>query len=276
MATLNLSQLLQPVDFSDPGSVSFGTFVASAPMLWQWLTPTGNLIDVVGAGMTFSAGHATGGTVTAIGFDIGNNGVNPTEIQITGLSIAASLLDDSAESFWRILEGNDVIFGPPASATPGASDLVTFFGDNLSVRPGVIQGGDDSINMGTARAVIIGDVVDVGSDAPGAPAIAYQGGADTMNGVATNFLQTVHGDAEAVHASGALTGGNDNITLVGAALGSVVYGDAGTVRGTAGNFAAFIGGNDVIDASGCTADFISLEEMLAINHLPHSGAATTP
>ncbi len=259
MATLDLSLLLQTADLTSADSVSFDAFVASASNLWRWTTPNGNLIDVVGSGMTFSAGHATGGTVTAIGFNVGNDGPSLTEIQITGLSLGAASLDNSAGRFWRMLEGDDTIIGPTANATPGLADEVKFFGDNLIARQGVAKGGDDTIATGTARATVIGDVVEVGSDAAGMPDIDYRGGDDTVNGAVTALRQTIFGDARAVHASGALTGGDDTIVLLASAVGSGVYGDAFTVGGTADRKAVLIGGDDVIDASGCTADFISLE-----------------
>ncbi len=259
MATLDLSQLQQAIDLGNPDAVNFGAFVASAPSLWQWTTPTGNFIDIAGSGMTFSGGHATGGTVSAIGFDVGNNGPAVTEIQIFGFSIAATLLDNSALSFWRVMEGNDTIIGATATATAGLADVVTLFGDNIAVRPGVIKGGDDVIGSGTARTVICGDVVDVGSDAPGAPAANYTGGADTINCALSTFRQEIYGDARTVHASRRLAGGNDVINFTDAGFGSALYGDVQTVNGVAGDLAVFIGGNDTIDAHLSVTDFLTIE-----------------
>ncbi len=259
MATLDLSQLQQAIDLGNPDAVNFGAFVASAPSLWQWTAPSGNFVDIVGSGMTFSGGHATSGTVSAIGFDVGNNGPTVTEIQIFGFSIAATLLDNSALSFWRVMEGNDTITGATATATPGLADMVTLFGDNIAVRSGVIKGGDDVIGSGTARTVIYGDVVDVGSDAPGAPAANYTGGADTINCALSTLRQEIYGDARTVHASGRLAGGNDVINFTDAGFGSALYGDAQTVNGVAGDLAVFIGGNDTINAHLSVTDFLLIE-----------------
>ena len=260
MATLDLSNLLQPINLSDPNAVDFGSFVASAPTLWRWVSSAGHLIDVVASGMTFDAlGHATGGTATAIGFDVGNNGPSLTEIQITGFSINAKLLDNNAASFWRILEGDDTIIGAPVTATPGGADAVSFFGDNILARPSVAAGGNDTIFTGRAKANVSGDVFDVGARTTTSPAVTYRGGDDSITIEASTYPQTVVGDAMSVNATGKLIGGDDAITVLFSTVGTLVYGDAQVVGGISGDPAIFRGGNDIIDASAISTDVLTIE-----------------
>ena len=61
--------------------------------------------------MTFDGGgRPISGTATSIAIDVGNDG--SPDILITGISVAATTLDDSPASFWGLLGGNDVILGP--------------------------------------------------------------------------------------------------------------------------------------------------------------------
>ena len=102
MANFDLTQALVAVDLTNSNFVNFNSFVSSTPNFWDWLSGAGHRLDIIGAGMAYGpGGHAITGTVSAIGFDLGNNALNATELTITGLNIAAATLDDSADGFWR-------------------------------------------------------------------------------------------------------------------------------------------------------------------------------
>ena len=61
--------------------------------------------------MTYdAAGRPISGTATSIEIDLGDDGI--PDIVISGISVAAATLDDGPASFWRFLEGNDLILGP--------------------------------------------------------------------------------------------------------------------------------------------------------------------
>src|SRR5262245_51184858 len=134
MATLDLTNPASGFDMTDPDLVSFASTVSAGPTTWTYLTPAGHRVTVKGTGMTFdAAGHPTGGTATSIEIDVKNDSY--PELKITGISVAAATLDDSPASFWRFLEGNDVILGPE-SAQGAAQGIFRFFGDGLVARNG--------------------------------------------------------------------------------------------------------------------------------------------
>jgi Ca2+-binding RTX toxin-like protein len=257
MAVFDLSQAKVAVDLSNPDFVNFGSFVSSTPNFWDWLSVAGHRLDIIGGGMTYSGGHATAGTVSAIGFDLGNDSFNTTELTITGLNFSAVTLDDGADSFWRILDGNDTITGPLlANIAPGAISKI--FGDGINARAGVTTGGNDNIDAGDTQVTVYGDVVNVGSQTVGAPAVTYTGGNDVISERATASRPLLVGDAESVFASGRLNGGDDIFTLRSTAIYPEAIGDALIVEGVAGNFAEVFGGDDTFDATQMavgTADF---------------------
>lgn len=249
MANFDLTQAKVAVDLSDPNFVNFGSFVSSTPNFWDWLSVAGHRLDVVGGGMTFAGGHATAGTVSAIGFELGNDILNnATELTITGLNVAATTLDDGADSFWRVLDGNDTITGPlVANIAPGAVSKI--FGDGINARAGVSTGGIDVIDAGDTQITVYGDVVFVGSQTAGAPAVIYTGGNDVIDGRASSNRTTLVGDADSVFASGRLNGGDDIITVRSTAILPEAIGDAVIAEGVSGNVAEVFGGDDTFDAS---------------------------
>ena len=181
----------------------------------------------------------------------------PLSSQSPGLSFSAVTLDDGADSFWRILDGDDTFTGPLlANMAAGAASKI--FGDGINARAGVSSGGNDVFDTGDTNVTVYGDVVNVGSQTPGAPSVIYTGGNDIIDGRATASRPLLVGDAGFVNASGRLIGGDDTITMRATAILPEAFGDALLVSGVAGNLAELIGGDDTIDASLMlvgTADF---------------------
>jgi Ca2+-binding RTX toxin-like protein len=246
MATLDFSKATASVFMSDASLVGFDTVEIANPDLWSFFTPGGHDLEVRGQGLTYDAqGHAVSGTVNSIAIDVGNNDVLNPDLLITGINVAASTLDDSPESFWRLLDGNDVFTLPSV-----ASDAATFFvfGDADSAPNGAATGGHDTIRVNGAEAWASGDVFFVGSQTAGAPAARYQGGSDSIHGSATNAMQILAGDSANVSATGRLTGGNDNIRINTVHAQSWAIGDVDVAAGIAGDVAEVFGGNDYIEA----------------------------
>ena len=215
------------------------------PTAWSYLTPNGDDVLVKGAGMTFdAAGRPTAGAATSIEIDVGNDNSAP-ELVITGISVAAARLDDGPDSFWRLLDGDDVILGP--EVTRGASeDAFIIFGDGIAARTGA-TGGSDTISTGDGDVIAYGDVQKVGSLTAGAPTVDYRGGDDEILGLAGDLSQSLYGDVGYVY-GGRLTGGDDNILIQSRSVGSSVAGDASSVVGRDGVVSNVVGGNDRITA----------------------------
>ncbi len=247
MATFDLTQALVAVDITDPNFVNFNTFYSGTPNYWDWLSGSGHRLDVIGAGIAYGpGGHAIAGTISAIGFDLGNNAVNATELAITGLNVAAAPLDDSADSFWRIPDGNDTISGPlAATIAPGAVSKI--FGDGMNARAGA-TGGNDTFDAGDTNITVYGDVVNVGVQVLGAPGIVYTGGNDVIEARYSTLRTTFVGDAEVVNGSGRLIGGDDTFVVRSSSIYPSVTGDASVVNGIVGNVAELFGGDDTMFA----------------------------
>ncbi len=241
MAIVDLTLARSVANFSDPNFVNFGSSLSGTPTLWSWLSVAGHRIDVTGVGFTYAAGQLTAGTVSAIGFDLNNNGPAANEIAITGLSVAAVTLDDGADSFWRILDGGDVIITPLlANQSTGSKSVV--FADGLNARNGA-TGGNDAFDLGDTYILALGDVYNVGSQIAASPAVTYTGGNDTLEGRDTIEFTSATGDVQNVNASGKLIGGDDSITLRSSTLSEAV-GDAFSVDGIVDNIAELVGGDD--------------------------------
>ena len=234
MATLDLSTAKYSFSMTDPDLVTFGAGDGVGTSTgWSYLTTGGDDVLVAGQGMTFNAaGRPTSGTATAIEIDVGNDDPGSPELVITGISIPASALDDGPGSFWRFLEGDDVILGPEL-AKGASGGTFTLFGDGIAARNGA-TGGRDVIHLGDGFVQAAGDVADVGSQQAGAPTADYRGGDDEMLGLFSDRHQIVAGDAFAVYAGSRLTGGNDSIVVRSTYSGSSVAGDAYNVVGTPG------------------------------------------
>jgi len=207
---------------------------------WSFLTAGGHRVLVKGAGLAYDAtGRPTSGTATSIEIDIGNNG--SPDIVITGVSVAAATLDDGVASFWRLLEGDDVILAPEA-AQGAAAGIFTIMADGIASRPGAGAGGRDVVNFGDRHLYANADVTFVGR----AGVSDYRGGNDEMLGLVSDTGQFVSGDVGYVEAGSRLTGGADSIFIQTSGVGSYAVGDAGYIYGSAGALAQVIGGNDYI------------------------------
>jgi Ca2+-binding RTX toxin-like protein len=240
MPTLDLSKAKTEFYMTDPKLVSFGSTSSADPTTWAYLTTGGHRVLVKGSGMTFdAAGRPTAGTATSIEIDVGNDGA--VDVFITGISVAAETLDDNPESFWRCLDGNDVILAPELAQVAPFSEF-GMVGDGIAARAGDTSGGLDIISLGDAHAYAIGDVLEVGSRTPGGPTSVFRGGNDEILGLVTDEHHGVTGDAGRVYSGSRLEGGNDNILIQSKHLLADAEGDAGDVVGTV------IGGNDYIQA----------------------------
>ena len=255
MATLDFSKATASFDMTDANLVSFGAVEEATPTEWTFLNSSATSeLAFLGQGMTFNAqGRALSGTVSSISIDIGLNGpgnrvVPVRDLVITGVNVAAATLDDGASSFWRFLEGNDVIVLPSAPGFgPGIS--FTIFGDGPERYAGLVSGGNDTFHVNGAAAYVSGDVSEMAAG-------AFVGGADHINGQATGLQQTLIGDAAHVHGSAKLSGGSDNIVIQSTVIGSRAIGDADTVNGTGSSRAEVIGGNDYIAAAGSSLSML--------------------
>ncbi len=247
MPFLNLANSTVAVDLSNPDLVTFASFISSTPTKWSWLTTAGHRVDVFGTGFTYSNGRATAGTATDIVFDLSNDGQGALELLAFGLSFPASTLDDSADSFWRILDGNDTITGLRfANLTVNAASSV--FGDGINARNGT-TGGNDTIDAGDTETLAVGDVFNVGSESPGGPAITYTGGNDTISNQYTIEGALLYGDVEYVWNGCRLIGGDDKIILRSANGPTEAYGDARIAQDVGQALTEVVGGDDLLDAS---------------------------
>ncbi|MEQ1955738.1 calcium-binding protein [Mesorhizobium sp. CN2-181] len=248
MATLDLSKAQASVDMTDADLIAYGTADGGpTATTWSWLSPDDNDLDLTGAGMTFDGnGRATGGLVTEIAIDVGNNNAAVPDISIKGAAISAPLLDDSADSFWSLLSGNDVILGATNAFAPAGTNFV-LFGDGITARTGESKGGDDVFDLGNAKVTAYGDVITVGRATAGAQTVEFTGGADVMTAKASAFGQHIVGDVKEVLASGRIFGGNDTIVVNTTSIQSGVWGDVISIFGVEGDRAEVTGGDDRIE-----------------------------
>jgi serralysin len=248
MATLDLSKAQASVDMTDPDLVAHGMADGNpTPTSWSWLSPDNNDLDLTGAGLEFDGnGRATGGLVTEISIDVGNDNAAVPDILIKGAAMSAPLLDDGADGFWKLLSGNDVILGATNAFAPAGTNFV-LFGDGITARAGASKGGDDVFDLGNAKVTAYGDLITVGRAVAGAPTVEFTGGADVMTAKASAFGQHIIGDVDKVLASGRVFGGNDTIVVNTTSIQSGVWGDVISIIGVEGDNAEVRGGNDRIE-----------------------------
>ena len=242
MATLDFTRAAFGVDTTEPGFIDFSAVLGiGTPTSWSFVSSAGNRVHITGSGMTFDAsGRPTGGTATAIEIDVDNNG--SVDLVISGIAAPAATLDDGPASFWRFLDGNDVVLGPE-SAQGAANGIFRMFGDGLTARNGA-TGGNDYIQLGDRIGSTMGDVYTVGATS----AVDYHGGTDEMLGLLTNAVQYAYGDAGVVYGGSKLTGGNDTILIQSASLDAYATGDAARAWSLNGKLATVVGGNDTMTA----------------------------
>jgi hypothetical protein len=76
MAFVDFDNARQSVRMTDPGLVQFRQAEVAFDDFWRWSTTGGDEVELEGSGLTYDGqGRATGGRVTAIGIDDGDNGV---------------------------------------------------------------------------------------------------------------------------------------------------------------------------------------------------------
>ncbi|WP_442578527.1 calcium-binding protein [Mesorhizobium sp. ASY16-5R] len=245
MATLDFSKATASLDMADPNLVTFGKGGATLPFYFNYLTPAGSSVVLQGENLNYGAdGRPISGTVTKIELDTGSYDAARPELVITGIAVEPQTLLAGPDSFWRFLEGNDVIIGASQNtARPDAE--FKLFGDGIAARAGA-TGGNDIIQPGDANTTAMGDVSQVGSRSTTSALVDYRGGMDDITGAATTAFQSFSGDAEVLFASGKLTGGNDTIYIQSTHAQSMAVGDVVIVEGMSGRVAQLIGGNDYI------------------------------
>lgn len=259
MAIFDLAGLTSAVRLFEPSFVAFSSSEFEDATQWKWISSANHRLVVRGTGFTYVNGHATAGTATSIGFDLGANAATATEMTITGLSLPVTTLDDGADSFWRVLDGNDTITGPLKvnMTTPGRSYV---YGDGINGRNGA-TGGNDSFDSGDTDIVVVGDVFYLGDNSSTLPALIYFGGNDTFDSRTSDLTASIIGDVHSVSANGKLFGGDDSIILRSATTPTGI-GDAFEISSNNDQTAEIVGGDDVIDATQMTSSLTSLGASL--------------
>lgn len=247
MATLDLSNAVGSLDMTDAYLVSMNASGDTTPTEWSFSTVGGDALRLEGRNMSFDpGGHALTGTVTAIAIDRNNDNAADPDIVITGVSLAAKRIHDGPASFWRVLEGDDLIQGPSA-AVAGSDAQFAIFGDAVTAITGKQSGGDDQILLGDTHAVVWGDVAAIGSSPSlTAATTTYRGGADQIDAIANDRDQFVSGDAGSVYGGAVLIGGDDSLLLRSMSGFAVGYGDAMQAQGTASLTTQIFGGDDAM------------------------------
>jgi Ca2+-binding RTX toxin-like protein len=242
MATIDMTLATEGLQMNDDTLVEFGNAVERTPTSWSWITPSGNDVDLDGAGLTYDAnGKALSGTINRIAIDAGNDSPSSPDILITGIAANASKLDDGTNALWNeLLAGDDTFLGPLIEN--GGTGFSRLFGDGFQAPARAAEGGDDLFRAGDTSIHVAGDVFDVNTGA------TYTGGNDRIFGAPTEQSQGFSGDAFTVQGTGALIGGDD-IMAIRAVSSSApfAFGDAATVHGF-GGLAKVAGGDDKITA----------------------------
>lgn len=248
MATFSTANTQVAIDMSDANLVDFNAIEGKATTFWSWITTNADDINIGGTGFTYSGDNATGGDVTNLGIDIGNDqaGASTNDIYITGLSGTVDIteLDDSAEDFWdEVLRGNDIVDLTGLTSLIGGTSII--FADDfdtpeaLFLGGGSDTGGNDTITGGTGAMDVMGDVFTVdGSFSTFAFITTYTGGNDTMTaGAGTITASRFSGDAWTVGSYATLNGGDDIIDIsanswnASSAIGDAYEQTGGTING---------------------------------------------
>ena len=242
MANLDLSKTTTSFYMTYSDAVAFATVDGALSTHWSYISRAGDDLEFEGQGLTYDLkGHALTGTINSIAIDLGHNDFFHPDIVVTGINVEAATLDDGPQSFWRFLEGDDVITLPSG---PGNGMGFEIVGDAIEARAGVASGGKDVIFAGDRAGTFSGDVFFTGS----AAVPIYRGGADEIRGLATSAEQWLVGDARVVRETGKLVGGNDSISINSSNIGSLAIGDAESVGSTVDHRGYVLGGNDYIEA----------------------------
>lgn len=257
MAFVSFAGASRHVDMSDGDLVRFATAEVTAPGIWSWSTPDGHDVAMVGQGFTYDAdGRALSGRVSLVQLHLNDgDGVTAPDVEITGLNVLASPLDDSVFQFWDgILDGTDIINAQAISKeVAGTSGASYVFGDDIasafSTDPQTVgdRGGNDIITIGTAAFTAVGDVRTVTGNVNQFFA-TYEGGNDQVLAPTTDQTQSISGDADVVGFFGTLFGGDDLVQTGSSSSQSKAVGDALQAAGiNAAQRARVEGGDDEVN-----------------------------
>ncbi len=126
----------------------FDTLTSATESLYEYETPGGNTVQLIGSDFTYGKyGAPVGGTVQVLAIfdDVGNQIAS----MVLGDAPLADVIANNLHDFWRVLlDGDDQISGGHLSDT-----LEGFDGDDF-ISGG---GGDDNINGGEGNDIIDGD-----------------------------------------------------------------------------------------------------------------------
>ncbi|WP_232631320.1 beta strand repeat-containing protein [Methylobacterium sp. Leaf118] len=250
MATISFANLDQ--DFWLLALQTTGPFTidGKSTTSYSYITNSNTDIDLLGSGFTFSGDVPTGGIVSSLNYDLGDDSSDAPELTITGLSVNladfALVLDPNYSSagsnnlFWRLVLGGDDTINL-GNAAGGGGFFISFAGDGRNLFDAKqFYGGNDTItgNAGPSNplAAIFGDFVGISGGA------SVYGGDDTITVTAFE----VSGDAETV-SGGFLSGGDDTLAAQGGGTVAIFYGDARDI--TTSNPSTVVGGDDTITLS---------------------------
>lgn len=261
MAFVNFNGATRAVRLDDPKLAEFALSSTGGTTGWTWLSSGGDEIATIGRGFEFVGVQplVTAGRVERIRIDVDNDSA-AADVEISGASFAATLLDDGSQAFWNaVLGGNDIIDARGLAATRiGAGTISTLFGDDSSATGGVggtNRGGNDVITLGDGGYIVAGDI-HLLEGLPGGATVTYQAGRDQILAQSTASFQQLAGDASSVFARATLLGGDDLLS-VGGRNSALAAGDASLATGIRNGEARVEGGDDRIEAKAGTVGTLS-------------------
>ena len=234
MPTIDLTNLTQPLFASPAGVADFANYVNHSSTFYSYLSTDGNLVTLLGSGFTVNGSNIpTGGAVTEVRMDLGNNNPVTPDMIVTGLTFAAmdlSYASGEAASyiFWTLMNQGDTEVLTP-------SDSVRLIGDSHDWNTGSLLGSDDILRGGDFTGTRLwGDVFDVTGG-------TVVGGDDSILGAFTEG----HGDFGNI-TNAWVSGGDDLIRATQDVTNAsiVTIGDGGFIESS-----VVVAGDDVIDLS---------------------------
>lgn len=226
-----------------------GTVTTRTPTQFIIEVGGGFVEHVAGTDLSYDAlGHPVSGTINSISEHEIYQGVDYTDVTVSGIAIsAAQLLDwartgDNASALQAIFGGDDVLTGSPGN------DYLTGLGGHDVVFGGE---GSDTLLGGEGNDHLYGQSPSGGSD--GADLISGGNGSDYLQGNAGN--DTLDGGA----GSDRINGGSDNDSITGGDGNDTVNGNRGndSITGDNGNDSLRGGQGDDTISGGAGADQIS-------------------
>ncbi|MBK8458525.1 MAG: hypothetical protein IPL47_16560 [Phyllobacteriaceae bacterium] len=223
--------------YDETGAADFQTYASHSATQYAWLTSNGHRITANGTGISVDgSNNPTGGTITSVAIDVGDNGSD--DIVITDISVGLAAIAGNGSGyetgvFWAaLLGGNDNL----TIASTGFLTIGADFADVSTSNPGGNGGNDAIFAFGNDNIFIFADYNDVHNR-------TVTGGGDTVTGAA----EAIYLDAAILAFGGTLTGGHDSFTqTLDWTFNSnfTVYGDLASLGGGS----TLHGGDDVITA----------------------------